>query len=624
MSESYEGIRSRSTDLGSYTVCESDLGFKICLSRSPKWTPQRRERLIVFSIFLLYLMIALDSTIIVPVLPTIASDLNGTAVEAVWAGTSFLLTYAIFQPFIAAVSDIFGRREVMLASVSLFTAGSLIACLAQNFSMLLTGRSIQGVGAGGVFVLGYVILTDIVPLRQRPKFTAIIQIAWAIGTILGPLFGGIFAEHSTWRWTFYINFPFCAIGFVMVPIAVRLKRQESTLIYKIKQVDWIGGSLFIISTTLLLIAISWGGTQFAWDHIATFAPMILGIFGTLYTIWYEFQIANVPFLRKGLFYCRSAIAAYICSLIQGLELYIALYYIPLYFQAVKGLSPILTGISALPITSSLVPSSVFVEGIIARTGRFRLAIWMGWVLTTISTGLLLLLNTNTKTAVWSTVLILLGVGHGLVLSALNLGVQAISTVNNVAHAVAMYSFLRAVGAALGVGMGGTVFQNAMSKRLSVLGLPTNIAKNAEAYIEVLHTLPANSFFKINIIECYVTGIQGVFTVMTGFSGLAMFLSFLIAKHSMDKDLEDESVSIEYKKPLPDRPMIKAPTLINPALPAPAYMANSSDNYLDTFDFEDCEPQKPYFVAHSAPQTLRTCACTYRGYVPFSSATGTRI
>lgn len=208
------------------------------------------------------------------------------------------------------------------------------------------------------------------------------------------------------------------------------------------------------------------------------------------------------------------------------QLYIALYYIPLYFQAVKGLSPVLTGISALPITSSLVPASVFVAGIIARTGLFRCAIWMGWVLTTISTGLLLLSNTNTKTAVWATVLILLGFGHGLVLSALNLGVQAISTVNSVAHAVAMYSFLRAVGAALGVGIGGTVFQNAMSKRLSVLGLPTDIAKNAEAYIEVLHTLPANSVFKINIIECYGTGIQGVFTVMTGFSGLAMFLSFL--------------------------------------------------------------------------------------------------
>ncbi|KKZ65310.1 hypothetical protein EMCG_08826 [[Emmonsia] crescens] len=313
---------------------------------------------------------------------SIASDLKGTAVEAFWVGTSFLLTYAVFQPLITVVSDIFGRREVMLVSVTLFTAGSLIACLAQKFSTLLAGRSIQGVGAGGVFVLGYVILTDIVPLRQRPKFTAIIQIAWAIGTILGPLVGGLFAEHTTWRWTFYINFPFCVIGFVMVPIAYNPSPNSN----------------------------------------------LLGRYSICMGSHRDF---------------RSYDTRYIWNLVYdlGLELYIALYYIPLNFQAVKEQSPVRTGISALPITSSLVPASVFVAAIIARTGQFRWAIWVGWVLTTLSTGLLLLLNTDTKTAVWATVLIFLGFGHGLILSALNLGVQAISTVSNVAHAVMMYSFL---------------------------------------------------------------------------------------------------------------------------------------------------------------------------------------
>ncbi|PGH10050.1 hypothetical protein GX51_00317 [Blastomyces parvus] len=619
MSESYESRRSTSTDLGSYMVSESDLGFKSSPRRPPEWTPERREWLIVASIFLLYLMIALDSTIIVPVLPTIASELNGTAIQAFWAGTSFLLTYAVFQPFIAVASDIFGRREVMLASVSLFTAGTLIACLAQNFSALLAGRSIQGMGAGGVFVLGYVILTDIVPLRQRPKFTAIVQIAWAIGTILGPLVGGLFAEHSTWRWTFYINFPFCAIGFIMVPIAVKLQRQDSSFMDKIKQVDWIGGTLFITSTTLLLMAISWGGTQFAWDHIATFAPMLLGIFGLLYTIWYEFRIAKIPFLRKSLFYCRSAIAAYICSLIQGLELYIALYYIPLYFQAVKGQSPVRTGISALPITSSLVPASVFVAAMIARTGRFRWAIWAGWVLTTLSTGLLLLLDAKTKTAVWATVLVFLGFGHGLILSALNLGVQAISTVNNVAHAVMMYSFLRAVGAALGVGMGGTIFQNVMSQSLSDAGLPTEISKNAEAYIETLHNLPLFSPFKFGVIECYVKGIQGVFAVMTGFSGLAMFLSFLIAWHSMDKDFEAENDSIEYKGRDQNPSTMEDPLLVNLVHPEATHTAISNHSYPGTFEFEGSKPQQPYSVLETAQIT-----CTYHGHAPFYPTTGMRV
>lgn len=305
------------------------------------------------------------------------------------------------------------------------------------------------------------------------------------------------------------------------------------------------------------------------------------------------------------------------------QLYIALYYIPLYFQAVKEQTPVRIGISALPITSSLVPASVFVAAIIARTGRFRWAIWVGWVLTTLSTGLLLLLNTDTKTAVWATALIFLGFGHGLILSALNLGVQAISTVRNVAHAVMMYSFLRAVGAALGVGMGGTVFQNVMSQNLSELGLPTEISKNAEAYIETLHTLPANSPSKVRVIECYVKGIQGVFTVMTGFCGLAMFLSFLISNHSMDKDLEAENVSIEYTEPRQDLPTSKEPILMGPTYPAPTHSARSSDNYLGIFEFEGYKPQQPYSVldmAHNAPQTLRI----NHGYTPYYSTADTRV
>ncbi|EGE81752.2 MFS multidrug transporter [Blastomyces dermatitidis ATCC 18188] len=494
---------------------EGYVGFKDSPPRSPEWKPQRREWLIVSSIFLLYLMIALDSTIIVPVLPTIASELNGTAVHAFWAGTSFLLTYAVFQPFIAVLSDIFGRREVMLASVSLFTTGTLIACLAQNFSTLLAGRSIQGVGAGGVFVLGYVILTDIVPLRQRPKFTAIIQMAWAVGTILGPLFGGLFAEHSTWRWT--------------------LQRQESSFMDKIKQVDWIGGTLFITSTTLPLIAISWGGTQFAWDHMATFAPMLIGIFGLLCTIWYEFRIANIPFLRKNMFYCRSAIAAYICSLIQGLELYIALYYIPLYLQAVQGLSPVRTRISAL----------------LGNRGRMGSHNTFNWPPTTV-------------------------------------GRQYQNT------CLGYYPSISWVWAWLDsqcTQPRGSGHLNCQQRRprsydsLSDAGLPTEISKNAEAYIETLHNLPLFSPFKFSVIECYVKGIQGVFAVITGFSGLAMFLSFLIARHSTDKYFVAEDDSIEYEGPYQNRSMMEEPMLEKLAHPEATHTARSSDSYPGVFEFE---------------------------------------
>ncbi|PGH04888.1 hypothetical protein AJ80_08437 [Polytolypa hystricis UAMH7299] len=506
----------------------------------PKWKPRKEEWMVVISIFLLYLMIALDSTIIVPVLPTIASDLNGTATESFWVGTSFLLTNAIFQPFIAVLSDSFGRRALMIVSVTLFTAGTLIGCLAQNFPTLLAGRSVQGIGSGGIYVLGYVILSDIVPLRQRAGFIAIIQIAWAVGTILGPLVGGLFAEHATWRWTFYINFPFCAIGFIMVPISVKLKMQESTFMSKIKRVDWIGGFLFIGSTTIFLMAVSWGGMQFAWDSAGTLVPLIIGTVGILATLVYEFRFVKEPFLRKSLFHNRSAIAAYICTIIQGLQLFVGLYYVPLYFQAVKGRGAIETGLALFPITSALIPASVMTAALIARYGRFRWAVWAGWTIITLATGLVLLFEADTKTAVWATLLVIVGIGHGLVLSSLNLAVQAIAKIENVAHAVMMYSFLRSVGAALGVGIGGAVFQNVMARKLQDLDLPTEISKNAEGYIHTLQGLPDNSV-KDGIIDSYLEGIHGVFIVMTTLCGVALILSLFIQKHSMDRGNQSDHV-----------------------------------------------------------------------------------
>ncbi|KAK2784891.1 hypothetical protein FQN52_008827 [Onygenales sp. PD_12] len=623
VSESYESRRSTSTELGRYSVYDEEMEPREERKQQPEWKPHRQEWLIILCIFLLYLMIALDSTIIVPVLPTIASDLKGTAIEAFWAGTSFLLTYAIFQPFIAVLSDVFGRREVLLASVSFFTLGTLVAGVAKDFAALLAGRTIQGIGAGGVFVLGYIIIADIVPLRQRPKFISIVQVAWALGTILGPLIGGLFAEHTTWRWTFYINFPFCVIGFVIVPVAVKIKKEEASFMSKIRRVDWIGGALFIGSMTLFLMAISWGGAQFPWDHIATFAPLMIGIVGIAYTLWFEFRVAKVPFLRKNIFYCRSAIIAYICTSIQGLLLYVILYYVPLYFQAVKSKGAVDTAVSLFPFSVSFIPASVVVAALIGRLGHYRWSILSGWVLTTLSTGLLLLFKEDTKTPVWAVVMVLLGIGHGFILSALNLAVQAIATSNNSAHAVMMYSFLRAVGASVGVGIGGTIFQNVMSHKLGSLGLPTEIAKNAEGYIEILHGLPADSPLKIGVTESYVKGIQGVFAVMTALSGLAMFLSPLIGSYSLNKDLEPAHSRVNSTdSTIPDRPKSEVPILMSSPQRATTYNSRDSTNsdYLGPLPFEETR-YDPHRARDSArPPSVGTLpfeGYTYEAAVPHS-------
>lgn len=200
----------------------------------------------------------------------IASDLHGNTTDTFWTGTAYLLTQSLFQPFLVSLSDIFGRRLFYLISLGFFTIGTLLCCLAQNFTELLAGRSIQGIGGGGLVSLGLVIVTDIIPLRQRPAFLGVLQMSWALGTISGPLIGGLFAQHTTWRWVFYINFPFCGIGFLTVPLVMKLRANRAPLKERILYyVDWIGGFLFVSSTCSFLIGITWGGSEYAWSSWRT-------------------------------------------------------------------------------------------------------------------------------------------------------------------------------------------------------------------------------------------------------------------------------------------------------------------------------------------------------------------
>lgn len=183
---------------------------------------------------------------------------------------------------------------------------------------MLAGRAVQGVGGGGILALSLVITTDIVPLRQRPIFTGINQISWALGSITGPLIGGLFVQHSTWRWIFYLNFPFCGIGFLSVPLVMRLHARRAPLKERLMHVDWIGGFLFISSTCSFLIGLTWGGAQYPWSSWRTLLPLIAGLGGIVATLMWERYRAARPFIRLELFNSYSALAAYIGSALQGL------------------------------------------------------------------------------------------------------------------------------------------------------------------------------------------------------------------------------------------------------------------------------------------------------------------
>lgn len=219
--------------------------------------------------------------------------------------------------FTESLSEIFGRQYLLFGSVVIFTIGTVLCCTAQNIAVMLAGRSIQGVGGGGVIILSLVIFTDIIPLRFRPKYLGTIQGAWAVGTCTGPVIGGILAKPNTWRWVFYLMFPMCGTSLVLIPLFIRLKGRSATLQGMLTRIDWIGGFLFISSTTSFLIGLSWGGSQFSWSSFSTLVPLILGALGVALTLLWERYRAVEPFLRHTIFHCRSAIIIYVGTFIQG-------------------------------------------------------------------------------------------------------------------------------------------------------------------------------------------------------------------------------------------------------------------------------------------------------------------
>ncbi|KAE9362755.1 MFS general substrate transporter [Stipitochalara longipes BDJ] len=520
------------------SMASISMGGHIVPDTAP-WKPLKQEYLVMLTISILSLMVALDATILVPVLPALATALHGTSSDAFWAGTSYLLTSAVFQPFIAALSDVFGRQQLLLLSLIFFSAGALICAFANGFTILLVGRSIQGIGGGGIITLGQVIFSDIVPLRQRPKYFSFVLGAWAIGTILGPVIGGTFVEKLNWRWVFYLNFPFCIAGLIMIILFVKINTTvKESLKQKIQRVDWLGSFLFIGGTTSFLIGVSWGGIQYKWTSASTLAPILVGLFGIILSCVSETRVKE-PVLRGSLFYNASAVAAYFCAFAQGFLLFTALYYFPFYFMSVRNTGPIQSGINIFPVLFLLLPGSIVVSAITTRIGRFRWAIWSGWLITTVGCGLLALLNLHTKTAVWAGVFVVFGVGSGMLLSSVNFGIQAISKSEDCGRAACMYSFVRSMGMSIGVAVSSTIFQNVMSSKLTSLGLPTSISHSSEGFVAVMKTMAADDPVRVGALKAYVQGFHGVFIAMACVSGTALLASLFIKTFSMDRSLESE-------------------------------------------------------------------------------------
>ena len=344
--------------------------------------------------------------------------------------------------------------------------------------------------------------------------------------------------------------PFIGIGTPMIAVFLRLNYRTESLLQKLRRVDYFGMVVFIGSMTGFIIAITWGGVMYPWDHWRTLVPLIVCSCGLAVFVVHQEYFAPEPLIRTSVFKNRTAAVNYFQTAMHGIMLWGLLYYLPLYYEAVKGFTPILSGVALFPQTFTVAPAAMVTGVVISVRGTYRWASWGGWFFTTLGTGLLVLLKTDTPTVEWIWLNLIGGLGAGMLFPAMAITAQAAAPAKDQAYASTMFSFIRTVGQTLGVAIGGVIFQNQMKKKL--LNIPAfaaqagTYAKDASALVQIIKEMPEGPD-KHNLKVAYADSLQYIWIVLCAFSAVAFFSSWFMQAYPLDRELETEQGYREKKK-----------------------------------------------------------------------------
>ncbi|EIW70918.1 hypothetical protein TREMEDRAFT_38481 [Tremella mesenterica DSM 1558] len=494
-----------------------------------------RLYLVFLSMMLTIFMFALDQSIVSTAIPVIVSDFNAFD-QVAWIVTGYFLTQCGLILLVGQLLTALKAKWMLLGAIFFFELGSLICAVAHSMNILIFGRAIQGIGSSGIFVSCLAVIATITRVDQRAAFMSAFGIVFVISSVVGPLLGGVFTQRVTWRWCFWINLPVGGIAaaavLFLLPARPPEKREGFTPGWRgLKQMDYIGTALIFVLVTCLLLALQWGGNEYAWSSwriilLFTLGAALVPIFAAWE--WYRDNLALLPriFLRN-----RTEVAAAIAMFFYSMVMLGGVYQLPLYYQAGRGHTPEKSGIDIIPFMIMVCVGIFVAGGVTTKTGRYWYFLAIAPPIAAVGFGLLYTIKPDTSNAKIIGYQILSGFPIGLGFQMPIIAVQAewSKTPNLIPQATGVLSFFQLTGSALGIGIVNTVQSVYLNKELRLLApdAPFEVVRQSVSAISTL-----SPEMQIPVIAAYIIAITKSLIPLIVACGLALASGVFIRNHNM--------------------------------------------------------------------------------------------
>lgn len=484
-------------------------------------------KLLFIGLMVTMLLASLNQTVLSTALPTIVGELDGVN-RMTWVITGYILAATIMMPVYGSLSDVLGRKPVILTAILLFLTGSVIGGLAGNIEWLIIGRIVQGIGGGGLIILSQAAIADVVPARERGKYAGVMGGVFAVSSVVGPLLGGWLTEGPGWRWAFWINIPLGILAVLATVFLMRLPKVHHTVRPKI---DYLGMALVAGATTAIVLICTWGGSMYAWVSPEMIGLMVVTVVLGGVFAFTELRVSN-PIIPMTLFQERNFVLVVLASLMLGVPMFGVIGYMPTYIQMVAGVDATHAGLLMIPMMGGLLVASVVSGQRVSRTGKYKLFPVIGSVLVAVGLALLATLHLESETWLMCAYLAMIGAGLGLSLQILTLIVQNAFSINIVGTATAAVNYFRQVGATVGSAVVGSVFSVRLIQMLDVnlagLGAAADTAGSGLNSLTPASVNAMPEAIRTQVMESYNEALLPIFLWMVPLAVIA-FIALLFVR-----------------------------------------------------------------------------------------------